>query len=79
MLNIMPITTAIIPQFIYNFIISNDYISTARLQPVMLCSDPLTYDLAIILNVMLIRILVPHFVPSWHNYYITQNFIEIVL
>ena len=27
MLNIMPITTAIMPQFIHNFIIVNDYIS----------------------------------------------------
>ena len=29
MLNIMPITTAIMPQFIYNYIIFNDYISIA--------------------------------------------------
>ena len=35
MLNIMLITTAIMPQFKYNSIIFNVYISIARLQPVM--------------------------------------------
>ena len=45
MLNIMPITTAIMPQFIYNFIIFNDYISLVRLQPVMFWSMSLISDL----------------------------------
>ena len=45
MLNIMPITTAIMPQFIYNFIIFNDYISLVSLQPVVFCSMSLISDL----------------------------------
>ena len=32
MLNIMPITTTVMPQFVYDFIIFNDYISIVRLQ-----------------------------------------------
>ena len=38
MLNIMPITAAIMPQFIYSLIIFNDYISIVRLQPVVFVS-----------------------------------------
>ena len=36
MLNIMLIITAIMPQFVWSFIIFNDYISIVRLQPVIL-------------------------------------------
>ena len=32
MLNIMPMTTAMMPQFVYDFIIVNDQISIVRLQ-----------------------------------------------
>ena len=32
MLNIMPMTTAIMPQFVYDFIIFNEQISMVRLQ-----------------------------------------------
>ena len=35
MLNIMPATTAIMPQFIHNFIILIDYISISSLQAAM--------------------------------------------
>ena len=35
MLNIIPTTNVIMPQFIYNFTILNDYISIVRLQAVV--------------------------------------------
>ena len=31
----MPLSTPIMPQFVYNFITFNDYISITRLQPVV--------------------------------------------
>ena len=34
----------------------------------MLCCSALIFDVAIILNVMLMRKVVPHFVPCWHDY-----------
>ena len=69
MLNIMPITTAIMPQFIYSFIIFNDiYISIIRLQPVvfyiMLCCSALIFTHYAMLNIMLMRKLMPCFAPS---------------
>ena len=48
MLNIMPITTPVMPQFIYNSIIFNDYISIVGLQAdvfyIMLCCSVLIFD-----------------------------------
>ena len=58
MLNIMPITTAIMPQFIYSFIIFNDYISIVRLQAVVFCI--MHSCLVTLLNIMFTRKLVPH-------------------
>ena len=57
------------PQFIYHYIINNDYISIVRLQTFMLqcsliCCSVLIFDLYI----MLIGKLVLHFVPSWHGF-----------
>ena len=49
MLNIMPITTAIMPQFLHNFIVINDYISMVGLQADvfynMLCCSVLIFDI----------------------------------
>ena len=77
MLNIMLITTAIMPQFIYSLITFNDCISMVglQLQPVVLYYIMLqcSYILHIILSIMLMRKLVPHFAPSLHDYYITNK------
>ena len=34
----------------------------------MLCCSAVIFDVAIMLNVMLMRKVVPHFVPYWHDY-----------
>ena len=73
MLNIMSITAAIMPQFIYSLIIFNDYISIVRLQPVVFVScyaAVLLYFTHYAQYYMLMRKLAPHFAPSWHDYYI---------
>ena len=75
MLNIMPITTAIMSQF-------NDYISIVRFHPVvlyiMLCCNALVFYI-IMFNIMLMRKLVPHFLPCWHDYHITKVLIKIIV
>ena len=65
MLNIMPITTAIMPKFVYNFIVFNNQITIVRLQSVILYYAKIqcSYFWPFMLNIMLMRILVPHFVP----------------
>ena len=77
MLKIMPITTAIMPWFIYSFMIFNDCISIVRLQPVvlyiMLCCSALIFYTLAMLRVMLMRKLVPHFASNCHDYYITNK------
>ena len=69
----MPITTAIMPQFVYNFVIYNDYISIVRFQPfelyiVLCCSALIFYILRSVLY-MLMRKLVLHLMACWHDHY----------
>ena len=63
MLNIMPITTAIMPQFIYNFIIFNNYISTVRLQSVY----SLIFTCCDTLNTLISDLLLCTILCSWEN------------
>ena len=82
MLNIMPIATAIMPQFIHSFIIFNDiYISIFRLQPavvfyIMLCCSILIFTHYAMLSIMLMRKHMSHFAPSWHDYCITIKIVK---
>ena len=62
----MPASTVIMPQFIYNLVIFNDYISIITVVFYsMLCCSALILDIII----MLMRKLASHFVPHWHDYY----------
>ena len=78
MLNIMPATTAIMPQFIHNLIIFNDYISIVRLQAVVFYIV-LYCSVFILTYFMFMRKLLPHFVPCWHNYYTIKVFIKNII
>ena len=70
MFNIMPMTSAIIPQFVYDFIIFNDQLGSITYQFRLQCS----YFWPIMLNIMLIRKLVHPFVPNQHDYCIIKFF-----
>ena len=73
----MPITTAIMPWFIYVSMIFNDCVSIVRLQPVVcyitLCCSALIFYTLAMLRVMLMRKLVSHFASNCHDYYITNE------
>ena len=75
MLNIMPVTTAIMLQVIYNFMSHYDYNSMLRLHtlisPIVIAILQCSYFLPI----MLMRNFVPQFVQSWHDSYIIKVFI----
>ena len=68
---IMPITTAIMSQFIYNFIIFNDHISIVGLQVIMFTLCYAALFLYLTYSIVLVK-LVPHFVKCFHGYYTTK-------
>ena len=71
MLKVMPIATAIMPQWIYIFYY---FFSIVRLcinfyQLAILCMLQSSHIESVMLNIILTRKLVSHFAPAWHDYY----------